>query len=35
VKWQTSPANKWYKIGTAKGINLSAYNEISVALVTS
>ncbi|CDW90002.1 UNKNOWN [Stylonychia lemnae] len=32
VKWQTV-AQKWYKVEGATGINLSAYNEISVALV--
>ena len=32
VKWQTD-LNKWYKIGTAKGVNIAAYNEISLAIV--
>ena len=32
VKWQTD-LNKWYKIGTRKGVNIAAYNEISLAIV--
>ncbi|CDW82562.1 UNKNOWN [Stylonychia lemnae] len=34
VKWQTL-TQKWYKVGGAVGKSLSAYNEISVALVDS
>ena len=32
AKWQTI-TKKWYKVGEAKGVNLSAYNEISLSLV--
>ncbi|CDW79424.1 UNKNOWN [Stylonychia lemnae] len=32
LKWQTS-AQKWYIVSGARGINLSAYNELSVAIV--
>ncbi|CDW85364.1 UNKNOWN [Stylonychia lemnae] len=34
LKWQTV-AQKWYSVEGAKGVCLSAYNEISVALVNS
>ncbi|CDW72923.1 UNKNOWN [Stylonychia lemnae] len=34
LKWQTV-AQKWYKVNGAKGTCLSAYNEISVAIVDS
>jgi len=34
AKWQTN-AKKWYKVGNATGINISGYNEISVAIVNS
>ncbi|CDW89441.1 UNKNOWN [Stylonychia lemnae] len=34
LKWQTV-SQKWYKVEGAKGASISAYNEISVALVNS
>jgi hypothetical protein len=34
AKWRTH-ANKWYIVEGKRGVNLSAYNEISVALVDS
>ncbi|CDW81076.1 UNKNOWN [Stylonychia lemnae] len=34
LKWQTI-TQKWYKVDGAKGVSLSAYNEISVAIVDS
>ena len=34
AKWQTI-AKKWYRVDGQRGINLAAYNEISVAVVSS
>jgi len=34
AKWQTI-VKKWYRVPNKKGINLSAFNEISLALVDS